>query len=71
MAKQRYETKEWKDYDSQKLYYVQLKELPRRQYNAYSPREAIERYKSDLNLSMHRDSSEFTILEVQHSGKSS
>lgn len=69
--KQSYETKEWKDYDSKKLYMIQLKDLPRREYNAYSPREAVERYKSDLNLAMTRDSSEFTILEVQHYGKPS
>lgn len=59
-------TKEWKDFDSQKTYAVSLAELPRRMYNAYSPREAVESYKRDLMLSPSKDIQDFKIHEVRH-----
>jgi hypothetical protein len=59
-------TKEWKDFDMQKTYAVSLAGLPRRIYNSYSPREAVESYKRDLMLSSAKPIFEFTIHEVKN-----
>lgn len=58
--------KEWKDFDVEKTYAVSLAELPRRVYNAFSPREAVESYKRDLRLSSSKQITEFKIYEVRN-----
>lgn len=58
--------KTWKDFDSLKTYAVYLDHLPRKVYEVYSPREALDRYRSDLHLASIRPIEDFIIHEVRN-----